>query len=288
MCCQRIAQHTVWVSLLPRPSCCFSPTLEPRWPHRVTEIRPLTVSQLLVQHLAHSKEALCHGDAPSLPAVLLRLRAQLHLLGCIGLRLYGHPPLCQSLLMGDQDNSSGLRSRALSAETHLACPVQRQPPRLLSSSSTCSFPLWHMCFPDWCSLLGCKLQECQDLSCFLSHAIDDTWLAQRRHMMKTCLLIEHGRIWEEAVFTGQNQRNGNPTDVIWVIKAQDKHKAPYPLLLTRHRQTSAKGKLQPGPWNLIVSFLNEEGGHSRFMCSSFTHSLYTHPSTYPVPWQMFP
>ena len=97
-------------------------------------------------------------------------------------------------------------------------------------------------------------------------------------MMKTCLLIEHGRMWEEAIFTGQNQRNGNPTDAIWVIKAQDKHKAPYPLRLTRHRQTSAKGKLQPGPWNLIVSFLKEEGGHSRFMCSSFTHStlIYLH------------
>ena len=100
------AQHTVWVSLLPQPSCCFSPTPQPRWSHRVTEIRPLTVSQLLVQHHPHSKEALCHGDAPSLPAVLLTLRAQLDLLSCIGPGLYSHPPLCQSLLLGDQDLAS--------------------------------------------------------------------------------------------------------------------------------------------------------------------------------------
>ena len=116
--------------------------------HRIGDVYvPLTVSQLLMQHQPHSKEALCHGDAPSLPAVLLRLCAQLDLLGCIGPGLYGHPPLCQSLLLGDQDHSLGLRSRVLSAENHPACPVQRQPPRLLSSSSTCSFPLWHMCFP---------------------------------------------------------------------------------------------------------------------------------------------
>ena len=72
----------------------------------VTEIRPLTVSQLLVQHHPHSKEALCHGGAPSLPAVLLGLRAQFDLLGCIGPGLYDHPPLCQSLLLGDQDLAS--------------------------------------------------------------------------------------------------------------------------------------------------------------------------------------
>lgn len=55
--------------------------------------------------------------------------------------------------------------------------------------------------------LGCEVQECQDLSCSLSHAIGDTWPAQSRHTIKTCLLTERGNRWEEANFTVQNQRD---------------------------------------------------------------------------------
>lgn len=84
---------------------------------------------------------------PLLPAVLLRLCAQLDLLGCIGPGPYGPLPSAKVFFWGGPGSFLGPQIR----------PLCREPPSLPHSKaasqvtlfliSLARFPLWHMCFP---------------------------------------------------------------------------------------------------------------------------------------------